>query len=82
MAVRLSSLRTGHVLLPRNIIFLLLVLISFRGLVLLEELGKLHKLIYLIGFRTRDLPACSIVSQPLHYRVRTGAEENIWTEER
>jgi hypothetical protein len=28
MAVRLSALRTGHVLLPRNIICLLLVLIS------------------------------------------------------
>jgi hypothetical protein len=27
MAVRLSALRTGHVLLPRNIIWLLLVLI-------------------------------------------------------
>jgi hypothetical protein len=31
MAVRLSALRTGHALLQRNIIFLLLVLISVRG---------------------------------------------------
>jgi hypothetical protein len=30
MAARLSSLRTGHTLLPRNIIFLFLVLISVR----------------------------------------------------
>jgi hypothetical protein len=30
-AVRLSVLRTGRALLPRNIIFLLLVLISVRG---------------------------------------------------
>jgi hypothetical protein len=31
MAVRFSALRTGHALLPRNIIFLLLVLLSVRG---------------------------------------------------
>jgi hypothetical protein len=31
MAVRLSVLRTGRALLPRNIIFMLLVLISVRG---------------------------------------------------
>jgi hypothetical protein len=29
----------------------------------LEGLGKLKK-VHLIGTRTRDLPACSIVSQP------------------
>jgi hypothetical protein len=46
MAVRLSALRTGRALLPRNIIFLLLVLISVRGsmysrtTVLLKELGR------------------------------------------
>jgi hypothetical protein len=31
MAVRLSGLRSGRALLPRNIIFQLLVLISVRG---------------------------------------------------
>jgi hypothetical protein len=31
METRLSALRTGRALLPRNIIFLLLVLISVRG---------------------------------------------------
>jgi hypothetical protein len=41
---------------------------KLRGLVRLEGLGKLKKLIYFIGSRTRDLPACSIVPQPLHYR--------------
>jgi hypothetical protein len=30
----------------------------------LERLGQLKKLIDLIGTRTRDLPACSIVPQP------------------
>jgi hypothetical protein len=35
-----------------------------QGLVRLEELGKLKKCNYLIGFRTYDLPACSIVPQP------------------
>jgi hypothetical protein len=34
MAVRLSALRTGRTLLPRNIIFLILVLISFRSRVI------------------------------------------------
>jgi hypothetical protein len=31
MAVRLSALRTGHTLLPRNIIFLLLVLVLLEA---------------------------------------------------
>jgi hypothetical protein len=33
-----------------------------------EGLGKLKK-IHLIGARSRDLPVCSIVPQPLRYRV-------------
>jgi hypothetical protein len=32
-----------------------------------EGLGKLKKVIHLIGSRTRDLPACSIVSQLPRY---------------
>jgi hypothetical protein len=50
MAVRLSALRTGHTLLPRNIIILmLLVLISVIGrinpwtMMRLEGLGKLKR---------------------------------------
>jgi hypothetical protein len=50
---------------PQKQYFLLLVLISVRGepqgLVLPEGLGKLKKFIHLIGYRTRDHPACSIV---------------------
>jgi hypothetical protein len=38
-----------------------------QGLVLTEELGKLIKLHYLIGSRTRELPACCIAPQSLHY---------------
>jgi hypothetical protein len=34
-----------------------------KGLVRLEGLGQLKK-IHLIGIRSRDLPACSIVPQP------------------
>jgi hypothetical protein len=40
-----------------------------QGLVPQEGLGKLKEFIHLIGSRTRDLPACSIVPQPLRYRV-------------
>jgi hypothetical protein len=53
MAVKLSALRTGRSLLLRNIIFLLLVLISARafnepqGLVRLERLGKLKKNVFI-----------------------------------
>jgi hypothetical protein len=64
MAVRLSALRAGRALLPRNITFLLLVLISGskpQALVRPERLGKLKKLIHLTGSRTRDLTACSTV---------------------
>jgi hypothetical protein len=38
-------------------------------MVRLEKLGKFKKLIHLIGARTRDLPAYSLVAQPLCYRV-------------
>jgi hypothetical protein len=34
-----------------------------------EGLGKLIKYNDLIGSRTRELPACGIVPQPLLYRV-------------
>jgi hypothetical protein len=35
----------------------------------LEGLGKLEKIIYLMGFQTRHLPACNVVLQPPRYRV-------------
>jgi hypothetical protein len=69
MAVRLSALRTDRALLLRNIIFLLMVLISIRGWVIpramvqLEGLGKLQKFNDLIGTRTRKFPAFRIASQ-------------------
>jgi hypothetical protein len=66
MAVRLSALRAGLPLPPGRF----LVLISVRdrvdpsAIVRLEALSQLKK-IHLIGTRTRDLPVCSTVPQPL-----------------
>jgi hypothetical protein len=40
-----------------------------QGLVRPEVLRKLKKFIHLIGSRTRELPTCSIVLQPLRYCV-------------
>jgi hypothetical protein len=60
---------------PQRHYFLLLLLISVRGwvnpqgLLWLEGLGKLKTFIHLTGFRTNDLPACSIVPQLRCYRV-------------
>jgi hypothetical protein len=67
MAARLLALRAGRPLQPRRF----LVLISVRGrvdprpIVRLKGLVKLKKNHDLIGPRTRDLPACSIVPQPI-----------------
>jgi hypothetical protein len=75
MALRLSALHTGHTLLPGNIICLLLVFISVRcwvnskAIAQLEGLAKLKQIIHLIGVWTCDLPACSLVLQPLWYRM-------------
>jgi hypothetical protein len=60
MAVALPASSTGRALLPRNIIFLFLVLICCRlsklqGLVRPEEYDKLKKFIHLIGSLTRDV---------------------------
>jgi hypothetical protein len=74
MAARLLALSAGRPLPPGFLFLRFLVLISFRGwvdprsIVRPEELGKLEK-IHLIGTRSRDLPVCSIVPQPLRYRV-------------
>jgi hypothetical protein len=66
MAVRLSALSVGRSLPPGRF----LVLFSVRGsvdprdIVRLEGLGQLKKSNYLVGNRTRNLPACSRVPQP------------------
>jgi hypothetical protein len=66
MAVRLSVLRAGRHLPPGRF----LVLIPLKGCVdprdimWLEGLSQLKKSYDLIGYRTRDLPASSIMPQP------------------
>jgi hypothetical protein len=65
LAVRLSALHAGRSLTPRRF----LVLISVRGRVdphgrsAAGRIRSIEKSSYLIGNRTRDLPACSIVPQ-------------------
>jgi hypothetical protein len=49
------------------------MLSELQCLVQLEGLAKLKRIIHLIGSRTRNLPACSIVPHPLRYQV-TGWE--------
>jgi hypothetical protein len=61
---------TGRSLLPRNFIFMFLVLIFVRGRLTpgTSEAGSIRqiekKFIHLIWHQTRDLPACSMVPHP------------------
>jgi hypothetical protein len=49
-----------------------------QDLVQLEELVKLkEKSIHLIGSRTRELPACTIVPRPLRYLVPHNKHQSI-----
>jgi hypothetical protein len=74
MAVRLLALRAGRFFIPQEHKFYVSGthfcqrLSKPQGLVRPEGLGKLLK-IHFIGSRTCDLPVCSIVPQPLRYRV-------------
>jgi hypothetical protein len=64
MAVRLSALRAGRPLAPQeNSWYSFLIEAGRPQGHSAAGLGKLKK-IHLIGTRTRDLPACSIVPQP------------------
>jgi hypothetical protein len=65
MVVRLSALHTGLTLVPKNmIIFMFLVLISVRGWVnpraWCGRKDQVNLKIHLIGYRTRDLLACTL----------------------
>jgi hypothetical protein len=65
MAVMLSALRASRLLAPRKIscTHFCYSWVDPRVIVRLEGLGELKKSSYLNGNRTRDLPACSTVSQ-------------------
>jgi hypothetical protein len=77
MAFGLSVVSACRVLLRRNdiIFFLSLTLISVRdrvtpgGLVRPKGFDKLIKFKYLIGSRTRDIPACIFMPQALCYHM-------------
>jgi hypothetical protein len=60
MVVRFSALCEGHTLLPGRF----LVLISDRGHNVAGRITAIEETSDLIGNRTRDLPACSIVPEP------------------
>jgi hypothetical protein len=65
MAVRLSGLHAGRPLPPRRFLVLIFLRswVDPRAIVGLEGLDKLKKKFNLIGTRTGDLTACSIMSQ-------------------
>jgi hypothetical protein len=65
MVVRLSALRAGHALPPRNLpgTHFCWRLSRPQGHSAAGRIRYIEK-IHLIGTRTRDLPACSIVPQP------------------
>jgi hypothetical protein len=75
MALRLSVSYTCHALLHRNIFISVSgtrfcwMLNKRQGLVRPWGLGKLIRLNYLTGSRTRSLPVCSITPQPQRYRL-------------
>jgi hypothetical protein len=66
MAVKFSALRAGRPFLPGRFLTLIYVRgrVDPRAIVVLEGLDQLKKSSNLIGIRTLNLPACSIVPQP------------------
>jgi hypothetical protein len=67
----------------RNIFFLLLVLsfvrgwINPQGLMWPEGISNWNRFIYLIWSRTRDLPACIIVPEPVRYSLPPHCHRNV-----
>jgi hypothetical protein len=67
MAVNLSAsfkiraVLPGHILFPSLVLVPVLGCVNPKGLVRLEGFGESIKVIHLIGYRTRDLLACSVM---------------------
>jgi hypothetical protein len=85
MAVRLLALHRGRALLPTNIFIsvsdsnLCQRLNKTQLLVILEGLGKLIKIVHLIGSRTRYLPACSVLTTTLsHAHSLVDKTNRLW----